>query len=533
MRIGLTIKNYRCFSEASPAKIFLKKGFTAFVGVNNSGKTSLLRFFYEFRWLFGMLSNDSHYGQFFSGQLGMGGTQEIADQEELFYNGNQSGMAIEVESLDVVQDPAAPPIVSRVEILFERVTKTWSPRFFVGDDEVDRDMVQRSGPPAQFKDGILLLNNQVPRADFRAIMAVCKAMSEAYYIPSFRHVSAYSPVEGAATNYYDIRVGRPFIDVWIDHQAGSSLQGRSQIHRLTNDIKEIFGFDELQIHSSSNRHTLHLNVDGAPFNLQGLGSGLTQFILVLGNVAFRQSSYILIDEPELNLHPSLQVKLLMKLGGYASEGVLFATHNLGLARSVAEQTYAVATDTKGSHVSEMRGVPRLAELLGELNYEGYRALGFSKLLLVKGRTGFKTFVELLRVFSKDHEFLVVPMSDLINRYSKDELQEVTRICPKTFAVIDSEKKTANEELQEGRKIFVQHCLDLNIECHVLSVAQSRTISSDRAIKEAQGTRYSALAPYEDRSAKPLWPKTDNWKIARKMDIREIDGTDLGRFLARV
>jgi len=51
---------------------------------------------------------------------------------------------------------------------------------------------------------------------------------------------------------------------------------------------------------------------------------------VLGNAALKKPSFILIDEPEISLHPSLQLKFLMKLAGYASEGVVFATHNIGL-----------------------------------------------------------------------------------------------------------------------------------------------------------------------------------------------------------
>ncbi len=59
--------------------------------------------------------------------------------------------------------------------------------------------------------------------------------------------------------------------------------------------------------------------------------------------------------------------------------------------------------------------PRLAELLGELNYEGYRPLGFDKVLLVEWKpTSVKVFVEFLRLFNKDHELLVVPMSDMIH-----------------------------------------------------------------------------------------------------------------------
>ena len=56
MEVELTLKNYRCFSDENPVCISIRNGFTALVGVNNSGKSSLLRFFYEFRDLLAQLS---------------------------------------------------------------------------------------------------------------------------------------------------------------------------------------------------------------------------------------------------------------------------------------------------------------------------------------------------------------------------------------------------------------------------------------------------------------------------------------------
>ena len=57
MQIDLTIKNYRCFADLSPARITIQPGFTGFLGANNSGKSTILKFFYEFRALFRLLSS--------------------------------------------------------------------------------------------------------------------------------------------------------------------------------------------------------------------------------------------------------------------------------------------------------------------------------------------------------------------------------------------------------------------------------------------------------------------------------------------
>src|ERR1022692_2748496 len=52
MTTEITLKNYRCFPDIKPAQFEIRDGLTAFIGVNNAGKSSLLKFFHEFRSLF-------------------------------------------------------------------------------------------------------------------------------------------------------------------------------------------------------------------------------------------------------------------------------------------------------------------------------------------------------------------------------------------------------------------------------------------------------------------------------------------------
>src|SRR5260370_42397480 len=79
--------------------------------------------------------------------------------------------------------------------------------------------------------------------------------------------------------------------------------------------------------------------NGKSLRLSDLGSGFSQFIVLLGNIAFREPTWVLLDEPELNLHPALQLEFLQAAAARATEGVVFATHSLALARQAAERIY--------------------------------------------------------------------------------------------------------------------------------------------------------------------------------------------------
>ena len=50
LQIDVTLTHYRCFHETSPVNFSLEPGkMIALVGMNNAGKSALMRFFYEFK----------------------------------------------------------------------------------------------------------------------------------------------------------------------------------------------------------------------------------------------------------------------------------------------------------------------------------------------------------------------------------------------------------------------------------------------------------------------------------------------------
>lgn len=57
MECIIKLSDYRCFDAAKPATIVLRPGRQAFVGVNNAGKSALLRMIYELRPLWQLCSN--------------------------------------------------------------------------------------------------------------------------------------------------------------------------------------------------------------------------------------------------------------------------------------------------------------------------------------------------------------------------------------------------------------------------------------------------------------------------------------------
>jgi hypothetical protein len=253
----------------------------------------------------------------------------------------------------------------------------------------------------------------------------------------------------------------------------------------------------------------------------------------LVNAAVAQPCYILIDEPELNLHPSLQVDFLTVLGDFAEHGTLFSTHSIGLARTAADRIYSVVRHDEVSEVRQLEEIRNLPEFLGALSYSSYHALGFDKVLLVEGTTEVLAIQRLLRKLGEDHRVLLLPLggSGLINGNREPELNELKRITPHIWALIDSEKTSVDAPLSRERKDFEASCTRLGITCHVLERRAVENYLADGAIKRVKGEKYRALAPYEKlTNVNPSWGKNENWRIIGEMTFDEVKDTDLGQFL---
>src|SRR6266446_6902772 len=448
MDIEMTIKNYRCFSDAKSASISIRSGFTAFLGINNSGKSSLLKFFYEFRNLFIVLSSDNIVGRTNDRVVtalvnGLNGGSnifyfppEVMDVEEVFCNANNRDMLIQIR---LTSTSGTEQVPMRLDVIVQRGSNSWTCKMYLGNIEVVSGNLH-------FRENSLYRENEFV-TDLSPLRKACELLGNMFYIGSFRNTINV----GSSDKYYDIPVGQAFISQWNSWKTGTTKRLQETAYQVQEDIAKIFEYSKLEINASPDGQRLHMIINGKSYKISELGSGLTQFFLVLASAAMRDvsPSFILIDEPEINLHPSLQLDFLTRLTSYASHGILFATHSIGLARASADHIYSVRRGGDSmSEITDYDSTSRLAEFLGELSFAGYKELGFDKILLVEGSTEVKTIQQFLRWYKKEHQIVLLPMGgdQMINPEAGVQLEEIKRISDNVCALIDSERSARGEEL---------------------------------------------------------------------------------------
>jgi hypothetical protein len=520
MDVHLTVSNYRCFSDRQPASLVIGDGLTAIVGANNSGKSALLRFFWELRPLFAELAGPPpRLQQALAGNVGFNAS--ISDLDQLFYDGGTGDLVVVIELPDRAASPGGEPVANRFTLTIPRGTNTYSLAIGV----LGKPIISVHHWVDQYP-----LDEQGRRlADPDDLLHAIRGLARMRLIGPRRAASTQ------ATSYdFDGVTGSNLVNRWKSLKGGGR-RGRDAAAEIERRLGALFNLDRLAITFSENGMDLFVSVGNQSYHIDELGSGLSHFLVVLVTLEqYRDTSWVLIDEPDNGLHPTMQMEFLRTAATDVSEGVIFATHNYGLAKQSAARTYFVdrPTGATSSRITTPVQLESLSEFLGELGYSGYRDQGVERLLLLEGTHDVRVVDEFRRILRMPSNVLLLPLAGTngINMTADSQLAELLRICPKVFAMIDSERTASKSTLSEVRRSFRDSCRKLGITCHILRRRSMENYLSDRAIKLVLGSNAQALGPFQETS-RDL--KANQAKVAALMTAAEITDTDVGRFLSVV
>jgi hypothetical protein len=222
----LTIKNYRGFSDQTPACVEVGEGLTALLGPNNAGKSSLKLFIYEMRALFDVLRRGpARSPQIIGGSpIGVGGYPGTSDVAEIFNNSNDRDLTFEIEVVDPTLRPGSSHTINRLVGTCQRSSPLqWSFRFC---------SLQSGSSPAHSGTGYTPIDQYRFRSgngqtvyDFEDMLEILEAFFGARYYGAFRNA-----LNQGSSQHYDFQIGTAFIDLWNNWK--SSLTPPALSNRL-------------------------------------------------------------------------------------------------------------------------------------------------------------------------------------------------------------------------------------------------------------------------------------------------------------
>ncbi|MCC6971109.1 MAG: hypothetical protein IT434_12920 [Phycisphaerales bacterium] len=530
MRFKVKVSNYRCFPKHPPAEFELGDGVTAFIGENNAGKSAALRLVHDLRPVFDSAKVPQALNQMLESSITPTKGDEVRDADEVVFNGNTGALQLAIEVLDPIAGlkPSRPPRTTLV--LYRNTDGSWSAAWPDANPDVRID-----------NQGHLYAKSAlgVPMADANPVLGALRMLASAVYIPSTRN-----ELRGNAS-HFDVPHGDILLSEWDQLQRGMSKMKNTMASDIEHSLGSLFGMSELRAFASmgGNQGMQFMFGEVGQHRTDEVGAGLSHAFAALFVVVTKRPSLVLIDEPELSLHPTLQLRFLTELQRFGARGMAFSTHVVGLAMNAADRVYSVTrhrgTDATGgrpwSRVTPFGETPDLSALLGALSFPSYGDPGSRHVLLVEGPTDARLIeVLLVKLEIADH---VVCMhmggntTILGLEHARAQLSGVKRLCAKVWCLIDSEA-SGEGQLPAKRREFLELCRSLGISAHATHRRATENYLTAAACKQAFGDSAREPHPYKPVSAQDQgWSKHQASQAAHHMEPPEFG--DVGSFLARI
>jgi hypothetical protein len=376
---GIAIEGYRSFGSWQtfefPSKI------TVLAGINNSGKSNVLRFLQE------MLPKlrSSHGQRPALLQIeGLDRPRGFSGQQRL-----RIGLPIDVPSLETQKDPrfnngqihphelsdyqqAAMSLLSVNGVFWSTLElrgDMWSPP----GEQVEEVMGRWPNWAAHSQDVLRALGGGSTNPTH--IMAELLIRTGAFTrLPAVVTINSARRVEFTQDDgHVDWLSGRGMIKRLAalqnpSHEQEEWTEGRKRWAEINQFIQTVLGDVDASINIPHDYSTIQVETPDRVLPLSSLGSGIEQVIVLAAAATVTVNHLVCIEEPETNLHPLLQKKLIRYLTDNTDNQYVIATHSSHLLDDSRASAYHLRLTQKGTVVRRARRPHELVEICNDLGY---------------------------------------------------------------------------------------------------------------------------------------------------------------------